>query len=470
MKFSLARNGGSKGISASPPASVGAVRTGGAASRTLLEASLAQSSPKEPFDLGNSAATISRRGFLVGSTAALVVAALGSTRAAEESAPKLRIGFILPENGPLAGEAASLFSGFQLFMKEHGADAARFEVLKRDTGPDDKKTLEALAELVMNREVHVLVAPPTLSGSEKAIHAVAGGNIILIVTNPAVRFVGGELCLPGSFRVCENNYQAAHPLAAWALRNVGKKIFVTGQDDAQGNEQADYFAYGFDKAGGSFGDRLMLSASSGNFQAVIEAIRKTEPDLVFAAFRGPAAPNFLKAVRGPSASSGIPIIGPESLTEFPGTVSLAGDACKGVSTLTSLARPAELVEEVKKSTGGNISSAARAAQGYDIGTIALHLAGQVDEWNTDFPKIISSLQSFDFEGPRGRIKFDLNHEIVVDAMVQRWSFGNLGPSSEVLAKLGPSRTPDFGCGRIGFPKKPESDRPEEEPTWEEKEE
>jgi branched-chain amino acid transport system substrate-binding protein len=418
----------------------------------------------------NHAATISRRHFLAGSAAVLVLTALGSGRAVAGNASKLRVGFILPESGPLSAPAASLFSGFQLFLKELGADASEIEVLKKDSGPEDQKTLEALTELVVNREVHVLVAPPTIDGSEKAIHAVTGSNVVLLVTNPSVRLVGGEMCIPASFRVCANNYLAAQPLAAWALRNVGKKIFITGEDDEQGNEQGDYFAYGFEKAGGTFGDRLMLSGSSGKFQSVIEAIRKTEPNVVFAAFRGTAAAGFLKAMRGGSAPSGLPIIGPESLTQFPGTLSLAGDASKGVKTLTCLEDPVGFVEKVKKAVGGSVSSAARAAEGYDIGTIVRHLGQQVSLWNTDFPKVIASLQGLEFQGPRGKIAFDPNHEILVNMMVQQWTVKKNSASQEILAKLEASRTPDFGCGRIGFPKKQDVDRPEEEPTWEEKDE
>jgi branched-chain amino acid transport system substrate-binding protein len=370
----------------------------------------------------------------------------------------------------LADDAASLFSGFQLFMKEREADASNFEVLKRDSGLDDNKTLEALTELVLNQEIHVLVGPPTVGGSEKAVHAVAGGNVVLLVTNPSVRLVGSEICLPGSFRVCANNYQASQPLAAWAVRNVGKNIFVTGEDDVQGNEQADYFAYGFEKAGGSFGDRMMVSGNSGKLQGLIEAIRKTKPDLVFAAFRRSEAAQFLKAMQAAKPPVTAPIIGPESLTEFPGTLAQVGEAGKEVRTLTPLVDPLEFAERVKNATGGNLVSAARAADGYDIGTIALHLAQQRDQWSTDFPKVISSLEGLEFQGPRGRIKFDMNHEIIVDSMVQRWNLSNKDPSREVLAKLGPSRTPDFGCGRIGFPKKPGNERPEEEITWEEKHE
>jgi len=407
---------------------------------------------------------------MVASTAGLVLSTLGLSHASQAAPPKLKIGFVLPESGPLAGEAASLFSGFQLFMNEHKADSARWEVLRRDSGPDDQKTLESLADLVMSREVHILVPPPTLGGSEKAVHAVSSAKIILLVTNASVRLVGGELCTPGSFRVCANNYQAAYPLASWALRNVGKRIFVTGQDDEQGNEQADYFAYGFDKAGGTFGDRAMLSEGFGKVQGIVEGIRKSDSDLIFAAFRGTAATEFLKDMREAAGPSGAPIIGPDSLTEFPRTASLAGEACKGIRTLTTLADPTALADRIRKSTGAKIASATRAAEGYDIGVIALHLARQADRWSTDFPSIASSLETFEFTGPRGTIKFDLNHEMVLGTMVQSWNMEGGRPSQEILAQLGPSRTPDFGCGRIGFPKKPETEATEEEPIWEEKEE
>jgi len=470
MKFSLGHNEDSIVVSASAAPSGRLDGTGVTTGSILPEGLFCGASAANDRDPQCASAIISRRDFMVASTAGLVVSTLGLSRASQGAAPKLKIGFIMPESGPLAGEAASLFSGFQLFMNEHKTDAAGFEVLKRDSGPEDQKTLEALADLVMNQEVHILVSPPTLGGSEKAVHAVSGAKILLLVTNPSVRLVGGELCMPGSFRVCANNYQAAYPLASWALRNVGKKIFVTGQDDEQGNEQADYFALGFDKAGGAFGDRVMLSEGFGKVQTIVEGIRKSDSNLVFAAFRGAAAAEFLKAMRGASGSSGVPIVGPDSLTQFPQTASLAGEACKGIRTLTTLADPMTLVDRVKKSTGAAVVSAVRAAEGYDIGTIALHLAPQADRWTTDFPNIASSLEAFEFTGPRGTITFDLNHEIVVATMVQTLNMQGGRPSQEILTQLGLSRTPDFGCGRIGFPKKPETEAVEDEPIWEEKDE
>ena len=85
----------------------------------------------------------------------------------------MKVGFILPQEGQMAAEAASLMAGFDFFMMEKGVNAPPLDLLKRDSGPKDEKTLEALAELVMNKEVQFLIGPPSLGGAEKAVHAVA---------------------------------------------------------------------------------------------------------------------------------------------------------------------------------------------------------------------------------------------------------------------------------------------------------
>ena len=168
---------------------------------------------------------ISRRDFLVvtGASAALVLGGRSVARAQDR--PIVKVGFILPEHGPYSSEARSLLSGFEFFFKEKGSEAPAIEILKKDSGPDDEKTLEALADLLMNREVRFLVGPSSAKGAEQTIQGVGGSNAILFVTNPAVRLVAGEMCLPGSFRLCVNSYQAAQPLAPWARRTSARPPF-----------------------------------------------------------------------------------------------------------------------------------------------------------------------------------------------------------------------------------------------------
>ncbi len=246
---------------------------------------------------GGKVLPISRREFLVRVGAGTVFLAGGFSILHAEEKQRLRVGLILPDQGPFAGEAKSLLGGFELFLKEKETSASNIEILKRDPGPEDAKTVDAVADLVMNKRVHVLIGPPSLAGSEKVIHGLATGNTLLFVTNPSVRLVAGELCLPGGFRIGNNCYQASHPLAAWALKNIGKKAFVTGDDDETGNEEADFFAYGFERSGGAFTDRIMIPGRSGKIKDVLDAIAKSKPDFVFASFRHEQAVAFLKAYK-----------------------------------------------------------------------------------------------------------------------------------------------------------------------------
>jgi len=172
--------------------------------------------------------------------------------------------------------------------------------------------------------------------------------------------------VPSSFRVRPNTYQSAQPLSAWAVKNIGVRVFITGDDDTQGNEEADFFAYGFEKAGGAFVDRIMAAPGAGNIKPVLEAVTKSKPDVVFASFKRKSADDFLKAYRNSNPPLTSPVIGPESLTSWPSFPRGAGKAALGVRTLTTMVNPAEFAARVKKTTGKEVGDAARAADGYDI--------------------------------------------------------------------------------------------------------
>ncbi len=414
---------------------------------------------------------VSRREFFLASASMSILLASGFTLVRAEEDRPVKVGLILPQEGELAAEAASLIAGFEYFMLEKGVDAAPLDILKRDSGPKDEKTLEALAELVINKQVQFLIGPPSLAGSEKAVHAVAGSTVILFVTNPSVRLVGGELCIPGSFRLCANNYQAAQPLAPWAVKHLGHKVFITGDDDTLGNELADYFAYGFEKAGGTFGDRIMAPEGSLQFDKILDEIRQTGPDFIFASFRESSAAGFLKAAKGAPARLAQPVIGPESLTAFPHTLGLVGRNASGVTTLTAMEDPVEFAGRIKKKMQRSVAFASRAAEGYDLAAVIFHAVQQSGLRDKDVSKTLKVIEEMDFRGPRGKIQFDKNHEPILEMMAVQWAAGGVNPERKIVERLGPCRTPDFGCGRTGFPKRPENEKKDEaDIIWEDKEE
>jgi ABC-type branched-subunit amino acid transport system substrate-binding protein len=411
---------------------------------------------------------ISRRDFLIRTSASAAFILGGMSLARAQERPAEKVGFILPEHGPHSSEARSLLAGFELFLKEKRSEVPPIEILKKDSGPNDEKTLEALADLLMTQEVRVLVGPPTVKGSEQTIHGVAGGNAILFVTNPAIRLGAGEMCLPGSFRLCVNSYQAAQPLAPWAMKNLGRTALLTGDDDGEGNEEADFFANSFERVGGIFANRIMVPAHSKEVKGVIDAIAETKPDFIFASFRNASAVAFLKAMRSAPLPAKKPVIGPESLTAFPHTLKELGEAAVGVRTLTALRSIQKFADTIKRHIGADVADIAKAAEGYDIAA-AICGALRDNSRERELIKLIKSIEEMEINGPRGQVRFDKNHEPVFEMSVQEWQRSGQSFKQEILAGLGPCQTPDFGCGRIGFPRKPESEVPDEEPVWQDKE-
>lgn len=406
---------------------------------------------------------ISRRDFVIGLGISLTALVLGIDRACASEKSQVKVGFILPEQGPLASDAKSLLAGFDCYLKETGSRP--FEVLKKDSGQDDEKTLEALTGVLVNQKVDFLVGPPSFGGSEKAIHGLLGASTVLFITNPSVRLMAGEMCLPCAFRLGPNTYQSAAPLAPWGVRNIGLKAFITGEDDIQGNEEADFFAYAFERVGGSFTDRIMINSASPKMKAVVDGIEAAKPDFVFAAVRQKSASAFLKALRTGSSESKRPIIGPESLTGFPSVLSASGKAATGVKTLSCLKNPRDFVGRIKRQTGLEVSSAERAAEGYDIAQTIFQAVKNGPNDANDPTRLIKFIEDLTLEGPRGTIKFDKNHEPILDMVIQQWQAVDKSFENKVVQELGPCRSLDFGCGQVGFPRKPDAEPKEEEVIW-----
>jgi hypothetical protein len=158
----------------------------------------------------------------------------------------------------------------------------------------------------------------------------------------------------------------------------------------------------------------------------------------------------------------MPVIGPESLNAFPQTLERVGKNCVGVRTLTTLKDPLQLVARIKEKLQRDVTDAARAAEGYDIAGIICSVAAR-EPMETDPIKLGELIREMEIQGPRGMVRFDANHEPLVDAMVQEWAPEGKGFKQKIVESLGVAKSLDFGCGRVGFPRRPQSE-PKEDPV------
>jgi branched-chain amino acid transport system substrate-binding protein len=403
---------------------------------------------------------MSRRQFIMfsGASAALALGVLPEAHGQNASATK--VGFIVSERGPYSAEAKSLMAGFEYYFKQAGVVTPPVTVVKKDPGPNDEKALECLTELMSDTDVRFLVGPLSLKGSEQVILGASAANATLFVTNPCIRLVAGEMCLQTSFRISANTYQCGWPLGAWSVKNLGTKAFITGADDNVGNEIADFFAFGFERAGGSFVDRVMSEPAG--IKKVLTTISKSDANVVFAAFKGEAAATFVREFRKVTPALKQQVIGPESLTGFPQPLASLKNVPVNAKTLSCLKNPAELVNDIKKKARIDAAHAVRAAEGYDLAAIISKCVGASSDELKDLGKRAKFIEEMEIQGPRGKMSFDKNHEPILDMVVQEWELSGSGHRQKILENLGPCRTPDFGCGRIGFPRRPDADIRDEE--------
>lgn len=411
---------------------------------------------------------ISRREFLASAGITAAAALTGVSVAFAQEKNPVKVGFLLPDQGPFAQECQSLLSGFKLLLQERKADAPHLEIVKKDPGPNDESALEALAELIAIRDLQFIVAPPSLKGTEQILHGVAGASKIVFVTNPIVRFVAGEMCLPTAFRIRSNTYQCGYSLSTWALKNIGVKAFLCGSDETEANEVTDFFANGFERTGGTFVDRIMLPPESQDFGSILEAVKASDANLLFAAFAGNSAAAFMKAVATASPALKQAVIGPESLTAFPQVVDQMKGTTFSARTGTSVKDPHEFARILKEKAKEQVADVARAAEGYDLAQVIFTATRGDQSADKDIHQLANSITEMTIDGPRGKFTFDKNHEPVLEMLVQEWQFSGQTAHRKVVENIGPVKTPDLGCGRIGFPRKPESEIKDEEPVWEEK--
>jgi len=411
---------------------------------------------------------VSRRQFIIALGAAATGALWQSKPAIGGRPSNAKIGFLISEQGAYAQEARSLLAGFECYVKEAGA--TNLTIVRRDPGPKDEKVLEALSWMLTTQNVDFLVSPPSLEGSENTLRGLSRASVILFVTNPCVRFISGELCDSMVFRLRPNTYQSAQPLSPWALRTLGKRVFITGSDDTMGNETSDFFAHGFDRAGGTFADREMVPPGSGNFSTVLEHIEKTKSDFVFASFSQRDALGFLRAVDARDPKLKTLVIGPEGLVSYPHTAVSLGKTLQGVRTLTCLRDPGVFVLRIKKKLGFDVAFAERAAEGYDIAK-TIDLSTRHVTWDDqDRVPLAKYIENLELDGSRGRLTFDKNHDAIVDMVIQEWHFTGRAVESKAVHEIPEVKSLDFGCGKIGFPRRPDAESRDGESLWEEIEE
>jgi branched-chain amino acid transport system substrate-binding protein len=194
----------------------------------------------------------SRRGFLVGSTAAIAAPAILTSSRAYAANPVIRIGHVSPRTGPLAGFAEAddyvLDAISNLFAAglENNGKAYTVEIISKDSQSNPNRAAEVAADLILRDEVDIIVAASTPDTVNPVADQAEVNEVPCITTDcPWQPYFFGRNGVPG--QGFESTYHFFWGLEdvigafldMWGGADVAKKVGGLFPNDADGNAWGD---------------------------------------------------------------------------------------------------------------------------------------------------------------------------------------------------------------------------------------
>ena len=206
---------------------------------------MTQKSPFNPLGRG-----LSRRQFIAASAAGSAALALAAGRAFAQSGDSLKVGFISPRTGPLAGFGQT--DGYVLDVArkaladgiELGGKKFSVEILDQDTQSDPSRAGQLAKDLINNQAIDLMLAvstPETINPVADACEA--AGVPCLSTVMPWEAWYFGRGAKPGEpspfkwtyhFGFGVDEFFKAY-ISQWKLIETNKKVGVMYPNDADGN-------------------------------------------------------------------------------------------------------------------------------------------------------------------------------------------------------------------------------------------
>jgi branched-chain amino acid transport system substrate-binding protein len=356
-------------------------------------------------------------------TSLLAACAIAAPLAIGQTAPKLKVGLMLPYTGTYASLGTAIENGFRLYVTEQGGKIAGREVeyVKVDDESDPSKATDNVNKLVKRDHVDVLVGS-VHSGVAMAMAKVAkDSGTLLIVPNAGADAVTGSMCAPNIFRSSFTNWQPGYAMGEYMAKKGLKKVVTITWKYAAGDESANGFKEAFEKNGGKVVKELSLPFPNVEFQALLTEIAATKPDAVYTFFAGGGAVKFVKDYAAAGLKKNIPLYGAGFTTD--GTLEAQGDAAADVMTTLhyadSLGTPRDNAFRLAYAKTYKLQPDVYAVQGYDaaqilgIGLVATK--GDVGK-KAEFA---ASVEKARIDSPRGTFTLSKSHNPVQDIYLRQ---------------------------------------------------
>jgi branched-chain amino acid transport system substrate-binding protein len=329
--------------------------------------------------------------------------------AGRASPTPLRVGVLLPRSTICPDLAANLLAGLRLALGDSGRRIAgrAIELTPVDIGVLPSQARRA-ARLFDERTVDLLVgmAGPRVAGDLQA--GCAAGETVIIAGGLGENIPRPGDCRPAVFTHSLSAWRANLALGAWAARTVGRSAALAASFYDSGYDTLYAFRLGFEHAGGTIlathvTHRPHAPDATGSLAAPLAALR---PDLVFAAYCGEPAVEFVRAYAASDLAGRAPLLGSAFLADAR-LLPAQGEAALGITTALGWAdgldAPASraFADAYRRAAGR--APDAFAALGFEAGQLVERAVVAVDGDLSRTERLGAALADAPLAGPRGPV-------------------------------------------------------------------
>ncbi len=357
-------------------------------------------------------------------TAALVLSACAPQTTAPDPADseaagpaELTVGVITSETGPLASYGKQYLDGFKAGLDyatdgSNEVNGTKITVDYRDDAGDPDTAVGAAKELI-GAGVNILAGSAS-SGVAAAVAEQAGQNKVLFISGPAAADA-----LTGinayTFRSGRQSAQDVATAGTFLGDLQGKKVTVFAQNTAfgQGNEAAVKAILG---AKGATVDSVLVAEDVTEFTPFAQQILAAKPDLVFVAWAGATSGAMWQAMSQQGVFDAVPVV--TGLGDS-ATFGAYGDASDKISFLNYYF-PGAPDNDVNKKMIDLVTAAGGTPDLFtpDGFNAAIMLVQAVKEGKGDVDAMVSSLEGFSFDGPKGTLTVRASDHALIQDMYQ----------------------------------------------------
>jgi branched-chain amino acid transport system substrate-binding protein len=224
-------------------------------------------------------------------------AVLGTASAADTGAP-VNVGLIYSKTGLLGGYGQEYMDGFNagLDYATHGTGMAgghKIVVTERDDAGDPAKAVAAAKDLI--GQGFKIIAGATSSGVALTLSPLAEQNQVLFISGPAASD-GVTGANKYTFRSGRQTYQDVATSANVVGDIKGKKVLVVAQDSAFGQANVKAVSAVLGDAHGAVVTSLLIPLTANDFTPFAQKIKDAKPDLAYVAWAGATGLSLFKSL------------------------------------------------------------------------------------------------------------------------------------------------------------------------------